>query len=121
MNQSGRRAVDMYRNKPNKMADFLKNRETKYDRKMREAMQGNIDESYLRCGIEKIKAKEVADKPISGGLLHFKTDMTSGGNKSLSINGEIDMTSTQQSMSALSSISVCNTASVTPSEPISLD
>lgn len=58
MNQSGRRAVDLYRDKPNKMQEYLKNRECKYDNKVKELLKGNVDAAYFRNGGDSKKDTE---------------------------------------------------------------
>ena len=58
MNQSGRRAVDLYRDKPNKMQEYLKNRECKYDGKIKELLKGNVDDAYFRNGGDSKKDTE---------------------------------------------------------------
>ena len=48
MNQSGRKAADLFKEKPNKLTEFLNNRETKFERKVKEAVNGCDD--FLRSG-----------------------------------------------------------------------
>jgi hypothetical protein len=58
MNQSGRRAVDLYREKPNKMQAYLQNRECKYDKKIKELLQGKVDVGYFKNGKDDKKEDE---------------------------------------------------------------
>ena len=62
MNQSGRRAVDLYKGVPNKMQAFLQNRQTKNDVKIKELLKGNCDVGYFRDGKDDHK-DEVEKRP----------------------------------------------------------